>query len=45
MAGFAASSPTVPVVTELAVFAGDFRPQPPGARSAIPEIVVDGAPG
>ena len=33
MAGF---EPSEPVVTEVAAFAGGFRPQPPGARNAIP---------
>src|SRR5208283_2617096 len=33
MAGF---EPSAPVVTEVAAFAGGFRPQPPGARNAIP---------
>jgi hypothetical protein len=32
-AGFELSEP---VVTEVAAFAGGFRPQPPGARNAIP---------
>jgi hypothetical protein len=33
MAGFELSEP---VVTEVAAFAGGFRPQPPGVRNAIP---------
>ena len=33
LAGF---EPPEPVVTEVAAFAGGFRPQPPGARNAIP---------
>ena len=35
LAGFAASSPTESVGTELAALDGGFRPQTPGARSAI----------
>jgi hypothetical protein len=33
MAGFELEEP---VVTEVAAFAGSFRPQPPGDRNAIP---------
>jgi hypothetical protein len=33
MAGFELEEP---VVTEVAAFAGGFRPQPPGDRNAIP---------